>query len=129
MKPKLLIVDDDVAITQQLFWTLCDDYDVTTANDIQTALRRAILYEPAVTILDLHLPPNVDSPDVGLHILEYIKEKLPGVKVVIISTETSSDVQNACFRSGADVVLAKPFEVTDLLAAVSSQVPAAFLGF
>ena len=47
MKPRILIVDDDEAITQQLFWTLSDDYDVVTANDMQTAVRRATIYEPA----------------------------------------------------------------------------------
>ena len=51
MKPRLLIVDDDVAVTQQLFWTLCDEYEVMTANDLQTAVRRATIYEPAVSIV------------------------------------------------------------------------------
>ena len=41
MKPRILIVDDDDAITQQLFWTLCDDYDVMTANDMPTAISPA----------------------------------------------------------------------------------------
>ena len=57
MKPRVLIVDDDIAITQQLFWTLSDEYDVMTANDLQSALRRATIYEPEVSILDLHLAP------------------------------------------------------------------------
>ena len=59
MKPRVLIVDDDDAITQQLYWTLCDEYDVMVANDLPTAIRRAKIYEPAVSILDLHLPPAV----------------------------------------------------------------------
>ena len=59
---KILIVDDDPAITQQLFWTLCDEYDVMTANDLASAVRRVTIYEPAVSILDLHLPPVPDSP-------------------------------------------------------------------
>jgi DNA-binding response OmpR family regulator len=52
MKPRVLIVDDDEAITQQLFWTLSDEYDVVTANDMQTAVRRATIYEPTVSIVD-----------------------------------------------------------------------------
>ncbi len=35
MKPRILIYDKDQAITRQLFWTLCEDYDVVTANDLQ----------------------------------------------------------------------------------------------
>ncbi len=70
MKPKVLIVDDDAAITHQLFWTLCDDYEVMTAGDLASAIRRATIYEPAVALLDLHLPPTPDAPDSGMRILE-----------------------------------------------------------
>ncbi len=59
MKPRLLIVDDDSAITQQLFWTLSDEYEVMAANDLQSALRRTMIYAPDVAILDLHLPPMI----------------------------------------------------------------------
>ena len=57
MKPRILIVDDDSVITQQLYWTLCEEYDVVTANDMQTAIRRATFYKPDVSILDLHQRP------------------------------------------------------------------------
>src|ERR1700741_1829315 len=56
MKPRILIVDDDSQITQQLYWTLCDEYDVVTANDLQTAIRRATFYKPDICILDLQMP-------------------------------------------------------------------------
>ena len=123
MKPRVLIVDDDAAITQQLFWTLCDDYDVMMANDLQTALRRATVYEPAVSILDLHLPPVADSPEVGLRILEYIKGRFPQSKVLVVSSAATAEVQKACLESGADGFLDKPFEVEQLLAAVRRYAP------
>jgi DNA-binding response OmpR family regulator len=123
MKPRILIVDDDAAITQQLFWTLCDDYEVLMANDLQTALRRATIYEPAVSILDLHLPPVQDSPEVGLRILEYIKDRFPHSKVLIISSAATEEMQRTCFESGADGFLDKPFEVEQLLAAVRRYAP------
>ena len=40
MKPKVLIVDDEVAVTQQLFWTLCEEFEVMTANNLSSAIRR-----------------------------------------------------------------------------------------
>ena len=85
MKPKLLIVDDDVAITRQLFWMLCDEFEVLTAHDLQTAIRRATVYEPDVSIIDLHLPPTVNSTDTGVRVLEYVKGRLPASKVFVIS--------------------------------------------
>jgi DNA-binding NtrC family response regulator len=123
MKPRVLIVDDDVAITQQLFWTLCDNYDVTTANDLQTALRRATIYEPEVSILDLHLPPVLDSPEVGMRILGFIKERFPLSKVLVVSSASDMEMQEACFKGGADAFLGKPFDVEQLLAAIRRYAP------
>jgi DNA-binding response OmpR family regulator len=122
MKPIILIVDDDEAITQQLFWTLSDDYDVVTANDMQSAVRRATIYEPAVSILDLHLPPEVDSPEVGLRILEYLKAHLPESKVLVM-TAASIETRKACYAVGADEFLDKPFDTEKLLAIMRRMAP------
>ena len=102
MKPRILIVDDDEAITQQLFWTLSDEFDVVMANDMQTAIRRVMFYKPDISILDLQLPPAVDSPTVGLRLLEYIKGHLPESRVLIMSSMDDAEIQKACYASGAD---------------------------
>jgi len=123
MKPRVLIIDDDAAVTQQLFWSLSDEYEVMTANDLQSAVRRATIYEPAVSIVDLHLPPVVDSPEVGLRILGYLKDRLPYSKVLIISSAMDACIQEACLANGADEVLDKPFEIEQLLAAMRRIAP------
>ncbi len=123
MKPRILVVDDDEAITQQLFWTLCDDYDVVTANDLQTAIRRATVYNPVVSILDLHLPPLLDSPAIGLRLVEYIKAHVPDAKIIVITSEDADETQQACFAVGADEFLDKPFEIEQLLAAMRRIAP------
>jgi len=123
MKPRILIVDDDEAITQQLFWTLSDDYEVVTANDLQTAVRRATIYEPVLSIVDLHLPPEVDSPEVGLRILEYIKSHLPDSKVLVMSSASGIETRKACFAVGADEFLDKPFETEKLLSTMRRMAP------
>jgi DNA-binding response OmpR family regulator len=118
LKPRILIIDDDDAITQQLYWTLCDDYEVMTANDLQTAVRRATIYEPAVSIVDLHLPPAVESPKIGLQLLQYIKSHVPAGKVVIMSSADCHETVKACYDAGADAFLDKPFETETLLASL-----------
>ena len=125
MKPKLLIIDDDTAIRQQLFWTLCDEYDVITASDLPSAMRHAANFEPAISILDLHLPPVLDSPEVGLRILDYLKEQCPASKVLIVSSEESIETKKACFRQGADGFLSKPLDVEQLLTTVRHSTLAA----
>ena len=125
MKPRILIVDDDEAITQQLFWTLSDDYDVVTANDLPSAVRRAMIYEPAVSILDLHLPPEAESPEIGLRILEYLKSHLPESKVLVI-TANGAHTRNACYAIGVDEFLDKPFDTEKLLATIRRMAPRSF---
>ena len=123
MKPRILIVDDDDAITQQLFWTLSADYEVMTANDLPTAIRRATIYQPAVSIVDLHLPPAVQSPEVGLRILEFIKAHVPDGKVLMVSSADGLETQQACYAAGADEFLDKPFETESLLASLRRMAP------
>ena len=118
MKPKLLIVDDDVAIAKQLFWTLCDEFEVMTACDLSSAIRRATIYEPDVAILDLHLPPTLDSPDTGLRVLDYVKNHLPASKVFVVSSGASPETQMACMNQGADGFMSKPLDVEELISAV-----------
>jgi DNA-binding NtrC family response regulator len=125
MKPRILIVDEDEAITQQLFWTLSDDYDVMTANDIHSAVWRAKVYEPTMFLLDLHLPPQVESPAVGLRILEYLKMHLPRSKVLVMTGASGIETRNACYAVGADGFLAKPFDTEQLLATMRRMVPPA----
>ncbi|MBA2647008.1 MAG: response regulator [Pyrinomonadaceae bacterium] len=128
MKAKVLIVDDDVAITQQLFWMLCDDYEVTTANDLASAIRRTTIYEPAIVLLDLNLPPTLDAPDSGMRILEYIKGHFAAAKVFIISSALNSETERACIEGGADGFFSKPLEIENLLATVRRTTLARHLG-
>jgi DNA-binding response OmpR family regulator len=123
VKPRVLIVDDDAAITQQLFWTLCEEYEVMTANDLSSAVRRATIYEPEVSILDLHLPPVPDSPEVGLRILGYLKDRLPHSKVLVISSAANEEMRGACIANGADEFLDKPFDIEQLLVVVRRIAP------
>jgi DNA-binding NtrC family response regulator len=118
MKPKVLIIDDDVAVTQQLFWTLCDEFEVMTANNLASAIRRATIYEPEIAILDLHLPPTLDAPDTGLRVLEHVKQHLPSTKVFVVSSAATGDMQKECIRRGADGFLSKPLDIEHLLSTV-----------
>jgi DNA-binding response OmpR family regulator len=123
MKRRILIVDDDSTITQQLYWTLCEEYDVVTANDMQTAIRRATFYKPDISILDLQMPPEKDSPASGMRLLEFIKGHLTQSKVLIMSSNAASEVRSACLDAGADAFFAKPFAIEDMLASICKLMP------
>jgi DNA-binding response OmpR family regulator len=117
MKRRILIVDDDSTITQQLYWTLCEQYDVVTANDLPTAMRRATFYKPDISILDLQMPPEKDI-SAGMSLLEFLKDHLSHSKVLIMSSNSTAEVQKSCIDAGADGFFAKPFAIEDMLASI-----------
>lgn len=122
MKRRILIVDDDMTITQQLYWTLCDEYDVITANDLPTAIRRATFYKPDVSILDLQMPPERNT-SAGMHLLEFIKQHSAQAKVLVMTSHSSPEVQSACMDAGADGFFAKPFAIEDMIASICRLMP------
>lgn len=125
VRPKVLIVDDDAAITQQLYWTLCDEFEVLTANDLASALRRATIYEPDILILDLHLPPTPDALDTGLRILDFVKVRRPAPKIFVVSAAAGIGVEKACYQHGADAFIGKPIDIERLLSEVRRAAAAA----
>ena len=122
MKRRILIVDDDSTITQQLYWTLSEEYDVVTANDLPTAIRRATFYKPDISILDLQMPPERDT-SAGMQLLEFLKGHFSHSKVLIMSSNSTSEVRNACIDAGADGFFAKPFAIEDMLASICRLMP------
>jgi CheY-like chemotaxis protein len=68
------------------------------------------------------LPPVLDTPEVGLRILEYIKGRCPNSKVLVVSS-AAGDMEKTCLDNGADAVLSKPFDVEHLLATLRRYAP------
>jgi DNA-binding NtrC family response regulator len=122
MKRQILIVDDDSTITQQLYWTLSEEYDVVTANDLPTAIRRATFYKPDISIIDLQMPPERDTT-AGMLLLDFLKGYLPNSKVLIMSSNSTAEVRSACTNAGADGFFAKPFAIEDMLASICRLMP------
>ena len=115
MKSRILVYDKDQAITRQLFWTLCDNYDVVTANDLHTAIRRASAYEPAVAVLDLNSPAGPGSEDTGVRILLYVRDQFPKSRILGMTSEILSEAKKKYLRLGADELIEKPFDTQQLL--------------
>jgi len=114
MKPKILIVDDDEAIRTQMKWALSEHYEVHFAEDRKAAGEGFETNSPAVTLLDLGLPPRPNECDEGLAALSDILAIDNTAKVIIISGQ--SEKQNAIEAVGAGAYdfLCKPVEMEDL---------------
>ena len=89
------------------FIGLCDEYDVVTANDMQTAIRRATFYKPDISILDLQMPPGEIRRQLA-PVVEFIKGHLAHSRVLIMSSNSTSEIRSSCLAAGADGFFENP---------------------
>ena len=114
MKPILLIVDDDEAIRTQMKWALNQDYDVCFAEDRRSAVEGFQANSPAVTLLDLGLPPHPNECDEGMAVLSEILAIDNTAKVIIISGQNEKPNAIQGVGAGAYDFLCKPVEMEAL---------------
>ena len=113
-KPKLLVVDDDEDIRVQMKWALAGDYEVLMAGDRPAAVAAFTAEQPAVTFLDLGLPPCPNEPDEGLAALSGLLVLDRLAKVIVVTGQ--GDKQNALRAVGAGAYdfLCKPVDMDEL---------------
>ena len=114
MKPRLLIVDDDEAIRTQTKWALSQDYDVCLAEDRTGAIEAFAANSPAVTLLDLGLPPRPNECDEGMTALSDILAIDSTAKVIIVSGQSEKRNAIQAVGAGAYDFLCKPVEMEEL---------------
>ncbi len=109
-KPTLLIVDDDEEIRTQLKWALESEYDLVIAADREQAVNLFRERRPAMTLLDLGLPPQPNECKEGLAALDEILVIDPAAKVVILSGQSERGNAIQAIGAGAYDFLPKPIE-------------------
>jgi two-component system, NtrC family, response regulator len=105
---KLLIVDDNEDIRQQLKWGLNQDFEVLLAGDAREALACFNAERPSVVVLDLGLPPYADSSVEGFRCLEEMLGINPAVKIVMLTGNNERENALKAMRMGAFDFYAKP---------------------
>jgi two-component system, NtrC family, response regulator len=108
MMEKLLIVDDNQDIRQQLKWGLNQDYQVLLAGDAREALTSFRRERPSVVVLDLGLPPHEDTSVEGFRCLEEMLSVNPAVKIIMLTGNNERENALRAMRTGAFDFYAKP---------------------
>ncbi len=110
-KPKILVVEDDPAITNLMRTTLdTQEYQYHTAKNGAEALLDAVSYNPDVIILDLGLP-DMD----GVEIIHKVRG-WSMVPIIVVSARSEDQDKVEALDAGADDYLTKPFSIDELLA-------------
>ena len=117
-KPRILIIEDERALTEVLTYNLQrEGYDTVIAHDGQEGLRKAQMQLPDLILLDLMLP--VMS---GLEVCRELKagERTRDIPIVMLTAKAEETDQVVGFSMGADDYVNKPFSVKALMARIKA---------
>src|SRR5512139_1278071 len=96
-KERILVVDDEYLIRWSLQQELANDgYEVTTAEDGESALRLVRESPPDLVLLDIQLP-GMD----GIEVLQRIKANDPEIVVIMITAYAMVGTAVAAMKTGA----------------------------
>jgi two-component system NtrC family response regulator len=110
---KLLIVEDDPGLLNQLKWCF-EDYDVFTAEDRESAIAELRRHEPMVVLQDLGLPPRPEGVEEGLLTLAEMLKLAPHTKIIVVTGNGDQENALTAVGQGAYDFYEKPVD-TDTL--------------
>ena len=110
---KLLIVEDDPGLMNQLKWCF-DGYEVFTAEDRETAIAELRRHEPRVVLQDLGLPPKPEGVEEGMATLAEVLKLAPHTKVIVVTGNGDQANALSAVAEGAYDFYEKPVD-TDTL--------------
>jgi len=104
---KILVADDSRTSRRMLLDIIrtLDFEEIIEATDGNDAVAKFLEHQPDVVTLDITMP-GMD----GIEVLKAIKEKNPGVKVVMITAAAQSTKIMEAIKIGAEEFIAKPYE-------------------
>lgn len=112
-----LVVDDDVFVLSALAEMLTEEgLDVHTASNGFSAARVAANYHPAIILLDLILPERS-----GGDLLTELRDDPATHDSAIVIVSGNAHLLTDTQRAQADAIVAKPFDVDDLMSIVRRE--------
>ncbi len=111
-KQKILIIDDEPGIRDQLKWNLKDDYEVVLAADGEDGVRKTRSEKPDIVALDLTLSDGGEDNE-GLLVLEEIQLLDPRIKIIIVTGNEQHDLAVMAVKMGAYDFYRKPIDFAE----------------
>ena len=116
MKNKILIIEDDIEISHMLNDYLSkNNYDTSIARDGINGIKIAKENNPDLIILDIMLPYKS-----GDEVLREVR-KFSDAPVIILSAKESIQMKVDLLKIGADDYVGKPFDLSELLARIETN--------
>jgi DNA-binding response OmpR family regulator len=113
-KPKILLVDDEIAITNNLAPFLSRaGFDVVVASDGEQALTTIESFSPGLIVLDV-LMPRLD----GREVLRRLRQSGNWTPIILLTQVGEATERAMALEEGADDYLNKPFDPHELIARI-----------
>ena len=107
----VLLVEDEYETRRLTYHALKHQCRVLEAADAEAAIALLEREPVDLVLLDLHLPPEPDSPRQGQRVQRRIAGLTRPVTVVVVSGDDDPGVRKAALRDGAREFLVKPLDV------------------
>lgn len=113
---RVLLIDDDRNVCEILDVLLRKDgFNVKTAHDGFEAGFQIPVFKPHLVILDIMLQ-GLD----GIAVCAELRQRHPELKILGISSSMNTALRDRMLEAGADSFLKKPFEYSELRAAINA---------
>lgn len=120
-KGHILVIDDDRVILRLVEVTfLTKGYCVSTANNAQSGLMKALSETPDLILLDYMMRDRN-----GLELLKDLRAvpELSKLPVIMLTADGSSEVVSRAIQTGVNDYIVKPFNVKKLVERVKKWLP------
>jgi DNA-binding response OmpR family regulator len=116
---RLLVVDDDVAICNQMATGLSNaGFQVITAHEAMSAYAQVKQTPPDLAIVDLELPGTS-----GIEVIRELKRmQNASLHVIVLTGHDEEERRAAAFEAGADDYVVKPIPMTEMRRRVSAAI-------
>jgi two-component system, NtrC family, response regulator len=108
---KLLLVEDNTGLREQMKWALNDVYTILEADGASSCFEVFDAEHPDLVCLDMGLD---NIPEKGLEIINPLLLKNPSAKIIVITAQTSETLGQRSIEKGAFDYLRKPVEIDEL---------------
>jgi two-component system NtrC family response regulator len=116
---KILIIDDNPDLCQQMKWGLGEEYSVLVGGDVNEGVAIFKKNHPRMVILDLGLPPYANTSIEGFRGLAELLELDPYVKVIMLTGNSERENALKAMQLGAYDFFPKPPVISDLKVVIS----------
>src|SRR5436853_3206388 len=115
--PQILVIDDEMGPRESLRMLLKPNYQVYTAENVETGLRILREKTPDVVISDIRMPGTS-----GIDGLRKIREIDPHVAVIMLTGFGALDTAKEALRLGANDYISKPFDAHEMQQVIDRNV-------